>query len=119
MLSPAYLSISQQYKADTDFVATWLAATAKVNGFDEQTAAAKNVQAEEALRQKKKKKNGNRKGKGPSHAKALRPAAPLAQSSEGKYIIKVRDFEDMAKFVADTNSIEVPYSTALALERVI
>ncbi|CAG7563912.1 unnamed protein product [Fusarium equiseti] len=66
---------------------------------------------------RKKKKKGNGKGKGPDHAKALKQAGKLAQSSEGKYIIKVKDFENMAKFVADTNSIEVPYRTAIALER--
>ncbi|KAJ4138323.1 hypothetical protein NW768_002146 [Fusarium equiseti] len=98
MLSPAYMSIYQQYKADTDSVATWLAITAKANGFDEQNAAAKKAQAEE------KEKERQRKGK---------------RSCEGKYIIKVRDFEDMAKFVVDTNAIEVPHRTAVALERVI
>ena len=41
MLSPAYMSIYQQYKADTDSVATWLATTAKANGFDEQNTAAR------------------------------------------------------------------------------
>ena len=109
------MSIYQQYKADTDSVATWLATTAKANGFDEQNAAARKAQAKEAQKQRKKRKKGNGKGKGPGHAKALKTDALLAQSKEGKYIIKVRDFEDMAKFVADTNAIEVPPRTAIDL----
>ena len=56
MLSPAYMSIYQQYKVDTDSVATWLATTAKANGFDEQNVAAKKAEAGENLKPKKKKK---------------------------------------------------------------
>ncbi|KAL9569152.1 hypothetical protein ACKAV7_006738 [Fusarium commune] len=72
MLSPAHMSIYQQYKADTDSVATWLANTAKAHGYDADGA---------------------------------------------KYAIRVRDFEAMAKHVAETNAVEVPHKTAIALER--
>jgi hypothetical protein len=41
----------------------------------------------------------------------------MAQSSSGKYVIKVSDFEAMAKYVAETNSIEVPHRTVIAQER--
>jgi RimJ/RimL family protein N-acetyltransferase len=40
MLSPAYMSIYQQYKADTDSVAIWLATTAQGNGYSTEAAAA-------------------------------------------------------------------------------
>ena len=63
MLSPAYMSIYQQYKADTDSVATWLATTTKANGFDEQNVAAKKAEAEENLKAKEKEKEGQWKGK--------------------------------------------------------
>lgn len=65
MLSPAYVNIYQQYKADTDSIAAWLATTAKADGFDEQNVAAKKAEAGENLKQKKKKKKGNGKGKDP------------------------------------------------------
>ncbi|KAF4454470.1 hypothetical protein F53441_2974, partial [Fusarium austroafricanum] len=102
-----------QYKADTDSVATWLANTAKAHGYGTETAAA----AEEAAKKKAKKKKGDGKGKGPSRAKNKKPKEPL-ESSTGKYIIRVRDFEAMAKHVAETNAVEVPHRTAIALERV-
>lgn len=119
MLSPAYMSIYQQYKADTDSVATWLATTAKAHGYGTEDAAAIQQAATQEAAKKKKKKKNNGKGKGPGHAKILkqRPTTSMPQSSSGKYIIKVKDFEAMAKYVADTNGIEVPHRTAIALER--
>ncbi|KAF4345411.1 hypothetical protein FBEOM_713 [Fusarium beomiforme] len=39
MLSPTYMSIYQQYKVDTDSVATWLATSTKAYGFDAGGAA--------------------------------------------------------------------------------
>ncbi|KAF5573338.1 hypothetical protein FPCIR_13999 [Fusarium pseudocircinatum] len=84
MLSPAYMSIYQQYKADTD--------------------------------SKKKKKKGSGKGKGPSRAKNKKPKEQQDPNTK-KYVIRVRDFEAMAKHVADMNAIEVPHRTAVALER--
>ncbi|KAF4483427.1 hypothetical protein FAGAP_11816 [Fusarium agapanthi] len=102
MLSPAYMSIYQQYKADTDSVATWLANTAKAHGYDAEASLGGAAADADAAKKKKnkKKKKGSGKGKGPSRAKN-----------------KVRDFEAMAKHVADTNAIEVPHRTAVALER--
>ncbi|KAF5612061.1 uncharacterized protein FSUBG_1793 [Fusarium subglutinans] len=82
MLSPAYMSIYQQYKADTDSVATWLANTAKAHGYDAESSLG--GAAADAAKKKKK---------------------------------KVKDFEAMAKHVADTNAVEVPHKTAVALER--
>ncbi|KAF5618841.1 hypothetical protein F25303_12949 [Fusarium sp. NRRL 25303] len=79
MLSPAYMSIYQQYKADTDSVATWLANTAKAHGYDADGAVG--AAALDTLKKRKK------------------------------------DFEAMAKHVAETNAIEVPHKTAIALER--
>ncbi|KAF5561920.1 hypothetical protein FNAPI_3467 [Fusarium napiforme] len=96
MLSPAYMNIYQQYKADTDSVATWLANTAKAHGYD--ADAAVGAAALDAL---KKKKKGN--GKGPEHQE-------ICHQSQGL-------FEAMAKHVAETNAVEVPHKTAIALER--
>ncbi|CZR37340.1 uncharacterized protein FPRO_02400 [Fusarium proliferatum ET1] len=62
MLSPAYMSIYQQYKADTDSVATWLANTAKAHGYE---AEASHGGASADAAKKKKKKRGNGNGKGP------------------------------------------------------
>ncbi|KAG5759355.1 hypothetical protein H9Q72_012525 [Fusarium xylarioides] len=107
------MSIYQQYKADTDSVATWLANTAKAHGYDADGAVG--AAALENLKKKKKRK-GNGKGKGPSRAKNKK-AQEKQDPSTKKYVIRVRDFEAMAKHVAETNAVEVPHKTAIALER--
>ncbi|KAI1042720.1 hypothetical protein LB505_001120 [Fusarium chuoi] len=112
MLSPAYMSIYQQYKADTDSVATWLANTAKAHGYEAEAS----VGGATADATKKKKKKGNGNGKGPSRAKNKKKQEKQDPNTK-KYIIRVRDFEAMAKHVADTNAVEVPHKTAVALER--
>lgn len=113
MLSPAYMSIYQQYKADTDSVATWLANTAKAHGYDAE-ASVGGATADATKKKKKKKGNGN--GKGPSRAKNKKKQEKQDPNTK-KYIIRVRDFEAMAKHVADTNAVEVPHKTAVSLER--
>ncbi|KAF5677611.1 hypothetical protein FHETE_1662 [Fusarium heterosporum] len=111
MLSAAYKSIYKQYKSDTDSVATWLATTAKAHGYG---AEAPKEESGSAPKLKKTPKKGKGKSKGkPKHKKPKEES----QNSEGKYVIKVRDFEAMAKHVADTNAVEVPHQTAVALER--
>ncbi|KAF5624909.1 hypothetical protein F52700_9284 [Fusarium sp. NRRL 52700] len=118
MLSPAYMSIYQQYKADTDSVATWLANTAKAHGYDaEASLGGAAVDAAKEKKKKKKKKKGNENGKGPSRAKNKKKQEKQDPNTK-KYIIRVRDFEAMAKHVADTNAVEVAHKTAIALERV-
>ncbi|KAF9765317.1 hypothetical protein IL306_002404 [Fusarium sp. DS 682] len=114
MLSPEYMSIYQRYKADTDSVATWLANTAKAHGYDADVAVG--AAALDTLK-KRKKKRGNGKGKGPSRAKSKKPKEQKQDPTTKKYVIRVRDFEAMAKHVAETNSVEVPHQTSIALDR--
>ncbi|RKL49568.1 hypothetical protein BFJ72_g1027 [Fusarium proliferatum] len=52
------MSIYQQYKADTDSVATWLANTAKAHGYEAE-ASHGGASADAAKKKKKKKGNGN------------------------------------------------------------
>ncbi|KAH7248683.1 uncharacterized protein BKA55DRAFT_594575 [Fusarium redolens] len=101
MLSPAYMT-------------TWLANTAKAHGYD--ADAAVGAAALEALKKKKKKRKGNGKGKGPVRAKNKKTTEKQDPSTK-KYVIRVRDFEAIAKHVAETNAVEVPHQTAVALER--
>ncbi|EXK32446.1 hypothetical protein FOXG_19854 [Fusarium oxysporum f. sp. lycopersici 4287] len=65
---------------------------------------------------KRKKSKGNGKGKGPSRAKNKKTQEKQDPSTK-KYVIRVRDFEAMAKHVAETNAVAVPHRTAVALER--
>ncbi|RGP77548.1 hypothetical protein FLONG3_4333 [Fusarium longipes] len=121
MFSPAHASTYQRYKADTDSVATWLATTAQEHGYITEAAATAAQTAENDTTKKKKKKKNSGKGKGPGHAKALKkPTANLmAQTSSGKYVIEVREFEAMAKYVAEIDAIKIPRRITIALERAI
>ncbi|RSM00094.1 hypothetical protein CEP52_009325 [Fusarium oligoseptatum] len=94
MLPSSLKSIYRQYKADTDSVATWLATTAKANGYVDDTGNA----LVSAGGKKKKKKKVNTKP---------------------RYVLRIKDFEPMAKFIAKLESINLPEEFAIALERVI
>jgi hypothetical protein len=96
-----------------DSVATWLANTAQVHGYDADGAVG--AAALDTLKKRKKRK-GNGNGKCPSRAKNKKKQKKQDPSTK-KYVIRVRDFEAMAKHVAETNAVEVPHKTAIALER--
>ncbi|EXL81535.1 hypothetical protein FOPG_05235 [Fusarium oxysporum f. sp. conglutinans race 2 54008] len=96
MLSPAYMTN-----------------TAKAHGYDADGAVG--AAALDTLKKRKKSK-GNGKGKGPSRAKNNKTQEKQDPSTK-KYVIRVRDFEAMAKHVAETNAVKVPHRTAVALER--
>ncbi|KAF4962542.1 hypothetical protein FSARC_9320 [Fusarium sarcochroum] len=66
------------------------------------------------------------RGKARKQAKAAKnnPQAQPSSSSttakpDAKHVIRIRDFEPMAKHVAESNAVEVPHRLAVALERVI
>lgn len=100
MLPSSLKSIYRQYKADTDSVATWLATTSKANGYVDDTGNALVVAGGKKKKKKKKKTNAN--------------SAP-----KPRYVLRIKDFEPMAKFIAKLESISIPEDFAIALERVI
>ncbi|KAF4415796.1 hypothetical protein FACUT_13109 [Fusarium acutatum] len=105
------------FDTDTDSVATWLANTAKAHGYEaEASLGGATADADAAKKKKNKKKKGNGKVKGPSRVKNKKPKEQQDPNTK-EYVIRVRDFEAMAKHVVDTNAIEVPHRTAVALER--
>ena len=104
MLPSSLKSIYRQYKADTDSVATWLATTAKANGYVDDTGNALVAAGSEGKKKKKKKKK----------KKANANSVP-----KPRYVLRVRDFEPMARFIAKLESISIPEDFAIALERVI
>ncbi|RKK52924.1 hypothetical protein BFJ66_g5343 [Fusarium oxysporum f. sp. cepae] len=87
--------------------------TAKAHGHDADGAVG--AAALDTLKKRKKSK-GNGKGKGPIRAKNKKTQEKQDPSTK-KYVIRVRDFEAMAKHVAETNAVAVPHRTAVALER--
>lgn len=104
MLPASLVSSYQEYKRDTDAIATWLASTAKSCGYKivHQAAEPSNTG------------KGRLKGKARAEAKKQQEATKSAD----KHIIKISDFVPLAEFVASKN-ICIPNSLITTLRRVI
>ncbi|KAK7429745.1 hypothetical protein QQZ08_003771 [Neonectria magnoliae] len=109
MLPSSLKSIYQQYKVDTDSVANWLATTAKDNGYAGDASSFNNVPV----------KSGRRKGKARKQAKGAHQPQPGNFANKTSRVIRIRDFEPMANYVAKMDSVTVPNHLTVALERVI
>ncbi|KAH7109943.1 hypothetical protein EDB81DRAFT_832677 [Dactylonectria macrodidyma] len=109
MLPSSLKSIYQQYKADTDSVANWLATTAEANGYADNASSSNNVPV----------KSGRLKGKARKQAKGAHQPQPGNLANKTSRIIRIRDFEPMASYIAKTDSVKVPDHLTVALERVI
>ncbi|KAH7305437.1 hypothetical protein B0I35DRAFT_413836 [Stachybotrys elegans] len=111
MLPPALKSIYQQYKADTDVVATWLAVTAKEHGYTESTPGSNSVAKSARLKGKARKKA--QKGEATPNATAG------STTAKPKHVLKIKEFEPIATFLAAIDTLKVPDYFAVAIERVI
>jgi len=114
MAADSVRSIYQQYKYDTDVVASWLATTAKAFGYAEPLGP----QAVET------KGPGRLKGKARKQAKQASAAAAStngASQKKTKYTLAIKDFVPLARHIAGRKdaSINVPNYFTTALERVI
>ncbi|KAF5701091.1 hypothetical protein FMUND_14054 [Fusarium mundagurra] len=91
----------QQYKADTDSVAAWLASTAKACGYPADLLTSTSAQ--------------------PSQPKGGAPSAAPVEPTRPKYIIAIKDFIPLAEYIfASTKPlISVPKSLAETIDRVI
>ncbi|KAK7959077.1 uncharacterized protein PG986_003931 [Apiospora aurea] len=114
MLPSTLINTYSQYKQDTNSVATWLASTAKANGYSSDLLSSTSSG------------NGNKAGgggrlKGKARANAKKAKAPPKTNNGGggpNYIIKITDFIALAEFVAG-KSPEVPVSFRSTIDRVI
>ncbi|EXL39720.1 hypothetical protein FOCG_17691 [Fusarium oxysporum f. sp. radicis-lycopersici 26381] len=137
MPSTSFLSIYQQYKRDTDIVASWLASTAKKHGYTTSLAAPPTAGA--AANKSAAPSSGRLKGKARKEAKQqqkqhVAPSGIDAKDApdpppKPKYVLAIRDFVPLAKFIArkltTTTPIEanngagIPLFFRTALERAI
>lgn len=117
MLPPSLVSVYQQYKEDTNAVASWLASTAKSRGYPADLLSGASSQATVPEHSKRLK------GKARKQAKAAAQEAQASSStpSNPDYIIAIKDFIPLAEFVAASKKpvISVPLSFAKTLNRVI
>lgn len=107
-----------QYKQDTNSVATWLASTAKANGYSHDLLS--NGTTTGGNGNKAGGGGGRLKGKARAQGKKGKAPPPKKTNSKGgpNYIIKIADFIALAEFVAG-KSPEVPVSFRSTIDRVI
>ncbi|KAK2601422.1 hypothetical protein N8I77_010872 [Diaporthe amygdali] len=118
MLPAPLVSVYQQYKEDTNAVASWLASTAKSCGYPADLLSGGASQASSAARSKRLK--------GKARKQATKVAAPQSQGTSfipcrPDYTIAIKDFIPLAEFVAASQKpvISVPLAFTNTLNRVI
>lgn len=118
MLPAPLVSVYQQYKEDTNAVASWLASTAKSCGYPADLLSGGSSQATDAATPKRLK--------GKARKQANKAAIPQHESycsgtSRPDYTIAIQDFIPLAEFVAASEKpvVSVPLSFANTLNRVI
>ncbi|KAF4417398.1 Diaminopropionate ammonia-lyase [Fusarium acutatum] len=106
------ISVLQQYKKDTDFVAGWLASKAKHYSYKSQTAEPNNKEPQQ-------KPSGRLKGKAWKEAKSQ--ATGTKDGTDKKYIAALKDYVPMAKFIVVHRkpTIQVPVTFFNTIDRVI
>ncbi|KAM5342265.1 hypothetical protein ACJ41O_013231 [Fusarium nematophilum] len=112
MLPGPLFSVYQQYKKDTDSVASWLASTAKICGFPADLLAPVATHP---------KGSGRLKGKARKNAKKPNKSTPAPAETAPKYIIAIKDFVPLAEYICASTKplISVPSSFAETINRVI
>ncbi|KAI4088065.1 MAG: hypothetical protein LQ344_006327 [Seirophora lacunosa] len=114
---PDFLQSSfQNYKQDTDIVATWLAVKAKQHGYP--------VDIEDPSKPSstsKRLKGKARKEAKEAQAQVGTSRAAAASSTKPKYTVKIKDFVSLAEFIAGCTNpvIQVPNAFATALDQAI
>ncbi|CVK86572.1 uncharacterized protein FMAN_06159 [Fusarium mangiferae] len=98
------VSVLQLYKKDTDSVAGWLASKANHYGYKSQTAEPNDKEAQN-------KPSGRLKGKARKEAKSQ--ATETKDKTDQKYIIALKDYVPMAKFIAAHRKPTIPVPVTL------
>ncbi|KAK8254163.1 hypothetical protein IWZ00DRAFT_569271 [Phyllosticta capitalensis] len=103
----------QQYKEDTNLVASWLASTARSCGYPKDLLFGSNVQDTGS------KGPGRLKGKARKQAK--QPGNEIGENSKRAPIIAIKDFIALAEFIVGKKKqvVEVPSYLAYTLDRAI
>ncbi|KAH6975085.1 hypothetical protein BKA56DRAFT_590033 [Ilyonectria sp. MPI-CAGE-AT-0026] len=115
MLPSSLVSVYQEYKKDTNLVASWLASTAKICGFPADLVPTPTPP-------KQPKTSGRSKGKprrgGKKKGKAGSRAAPEVATT---YVIAMKNFIPLAECIAASKDpvISIPVAFSKALNRVI
>ncbi|KAH7161103.1 hypothetical protein EDB81DRAFT_866637 [Dactylonectria macrodidyma] len=112
MLPGSLSTIYQQYKKDTDSVASWLASTAKASGYPANLLEPVSVTQPKAT-------TGRLKGKARKEAQKQKDADLDAGQTGPRYIIAIKDFVPLAEFVSASTKpvVSVPASFVDTIDR--
>lgn len=129
MLPSVLQSSYKTYKEDTNYIATWLANTAKQCGYSadllhpgDAVKSAKATQAPTRLKGKARKKAKEATQGGlPSSSTSPTSTGEASDPSAPTYVIKIKDFISLAEYIAGTTKplIQVPGSLVKALDHAI
>ncbi|KAK7423550.1 hypothetical protein QQX98_001008 [Neonectria punicea] len=112
MLPKSLVSVYQDYKKDTNSVASWLATTAKACGYPLDLLSKEPPKPKTSGRLKGKARTGGK-------AKGKAPAKP-APKTVSAHIIAIKDFVPLAECIAGSKDVvQIPYAFDRALTRVI
>lgn len=114
MLPEFLVGTYRQYKADTKFVATWLASTARSLGYTSDAIPLESDLIESTAGKTKKKAK-------PKTKKQIRDAARRIPKEQRKYVISVDEFLPLALYIKTELKLpsRVPTSVLVAIRRVI
>lgn len=117
MLPDNLVSVYQQYKKDTNAVASWLASTAKSCGYPPDLLFGGSSQAHGPERSKRLKGRARKEAK----AAASQPQRSSSSSSHPAHTIAIKDFIPLAEFVVAPCKpvVSVPRAFSNTLNRVI
>lgn len=112
MLPPALVTTYKLYKQDTDYVATWLAQTAKAHGYPDALSEIVDMSKASSRRLK---------GKARKEAKNKGTNQSLETQKTQTYILAIKDFVPLAAFIASQadSVIQVPDLIMNILNRII
>lgn len=117
MLPDNLVSVYQQYKKDTNAVASWLASTAKSCGYPADLLCGSSSQTTGPGQAKRLKGKARKEAK----AGAAKLQSSSSCSTRPEYAIAIKDFIPLAEFVAASRKpiVSVPLAFANKLDRVI
>ncbi|KAM7206372.1 hypothetical protein V8F20_002721 [Naviculisporaceae sp. PSN 640] len=114
-----------QYKQDTDYVASWLAATARASGYPAHRLTTVDLQNQAGASITPSSAQPTKRLKGKARKLAVQkslaaPAAATTPPTVTKKIVAIRDFVPLAEWIASREpEVPVPDSLASVLNRVI
>ncbi|ORY71843.1 uncharacterized protein BCR38DRAFT_329289 [Pseudomassariella vexata] len=112
-------TVYKQYKADTNYLAGWLASTARAHGYGRKSQSSK---PHVNKNHKKHKKHKKRKGRSKGRALPEVNMAEETQAPSKEHIIDVKDFVPLAEYVVAINTkpaVSVPETIVIVTRRVI